>query len=97
MATRHEIKLANVLIDPTSGSVEVQYVWNGQPFARVYTDFTTLAVNNGDIVQNDVEAARFLLYYLLTLAGSAEGIQAFIGKTLTVDVTASLQQQLSIA
>ena len=93
---RQEITLRRFAVDPDSGSVEVEVIWNGQLASTVYTSVSQFQTANADIMVAPDEAIRWLLYYLLSLGHTAETLPAQQGRTLVVDIAPAVQQTISL-
>ena len=92
---KHEITLTGYLVNPT-GSIQVDYLWNTTPSVRVYVNETELQSANADILQQELEALRWLMYYLFALGNTPETMASQVGKKLIVDIAPAVQQSVSL-
>lgn len=93
---QHEITLTGYTQAPT-GQVQVDFNWNGQVMSKVFNTEDELVATNLDLIQSPDEAARFLLCYLLTLAGGAAApLPGFVGKKLTANIDVAVAQTVSL-
>ena len=92
---RHEISLTGFTITNT-GSIELDYDWNGYQNSVVYPTAGDLQSQNADILQDSADAVRWLVYYLLALGNTPETMQSQIGKKLVVEIGPAVQQSISL-
>ena len=93
---KQEVSLTGTNTNP-DGSIEVNYAWNGTPGVIVYSSAEALRQANADLLIAPDEAVRWLMFYLLNLGATPDALAAWIGKTLTLDVAASVQQVVSVS
>jgi hypothetical protein len=93
---KHEVTLMGYLVDPNSGSIQLDYDWNGYQSSMTYPDAQQMVAQNSEIVQDPSDAVRWMLYYLFALGNTPETLGSQIGKKLIVDIGPAVQQSISM-
>lgn len=92
---RHEIRLTGFTINPNE-SIQVDYEWNNVGASVIYLNDANMLELNSDILQNNEDVARWLMYYMVQLGHNSSTMPTMIGRMLVVDMGPAVQQTIAL-